>query len=320
MRPWHPLVVPALLAALSPVLPAQGAEPPAAEPPPATADDPSPPDPSTWILDPDGLHRDWLGKPPLDPADLAARPQAYAEALESHGLLLDLEGGSLSIRGATLHDQATLGYPIEYLVVTERGKTHEAALIVRAQPSMIEACLAALELAPGSPTRFERKDPPPSEEQLDAGVSAWTMTTAGGPLVSMVVSWIDADGRPRSHDLEELLLAFPPDATAPVKLETRHWIYAGSRRGVYRQGRDKVSWHKADVEGDVVAIYLDGREVCPFERNDVAGLLDSLYTLDPDVVPEAGTRVTLTLRATGEAVEAGPYQLDQTPEAVTSER
>lgn len=295
------------------------------------APDDEPLDPDYWIYVPDRPARQWLDKRPIDPADLAARPEAYVRALESHGILFDGEAGSFLVRGATIHDERSLGYPIEYLVVTEQGRTHEAVVLVKAQPSMVAACVEALGLSPGSPTRFELKDPPPSDEELAAGlVSPWDMTTAGGPLVSITVSWLDDRGRPHDRSLESLLVQWraratevaddeDPPAMEALKLQERGWIFTGSTRGRFRQGKQFVDWYRADVEGDVVAIYIDGREVCPFERNSLDGLQDSLYTLDAEVIPPAGTPVSLTFRSLGRSVTAGEHDLDEQPEALTSD-
>jgi len=338
-------------------------------------------DPDYWIYVSDRPAHHWLDKKPIDAADLAARPQAYTAALESHGILFDGESGSFSVRGATIHDDRSLGYPIEYLVVTEEGRTHEAVVLVKAQPSMVSACVEALGLAPGSPTRFKLKDPPPSDNELASGlVSPWDMTTAGGPLVSITVSWLDDRGRPHDESLESLLLEWPPlteDAHEPddgneqpggeqpddaqpdgeqpdgeqpdgdsgerpdeaqpddaqpgqgreespeesggIPLVDRGWIFTGSTRSTYRQGRGTVEWYRADVEGDVVAIYIDGREVCPFERNSLDGLSDSLYTLNTSVIPPAGTPVSLTFRSLGSSVASSDRVLEEQPEALTGD-
>ena len=65
---------------------------------------------------------EWLDQPPPDAAALAASPAAFAELLEKNGLSLDMAGGTLAVRGSVLHDEESLGgYPVEYLVVTERN-------------------------------------------------------------------------------------------------------------------------------------------------------------------------------------------------------
>lgn len=285
----------------------------------APVDEGAPIDPSRWVLDPEGRHSQWLSLPPLDGNDLRARPAAYGEVLASHGLLLDLDSPMLAMRGASLHDRNTLGHPVEYLVVTEKGRTYEATVIVRAMPSVVDACLRAMGLAPGSPTTFAEKDPLPSEVELEAGVSPWTMSAAGGPVLSISVQWTDSDGAPHDVPLEHLLLELPADGSEPRPLDELGWIYCGSTPGQYRQGRELVTWHRGDVEGDVVAIYLDGRGACLLERNSLDGLDGGLYTLNPDRAPPANTPVTLVLRPTGQHVTAHAINLDRTPDALSGD-
>lgn len=314
---WRVLAVAVLAVAVR----AQDVPPPAVPPAAvAPAGEPAaPPDPSRWLLDPEGRHRAWLDQPTIDPADVIARPEAYAEVLASHGLALDREGRTLAVRGAALHDQSTLGYPIEYLVVNERGRTYEAVILVRAMPSIVDACLQALGLVPGSPTTFTEKDPPPSDAELEAGASAWTMTSAGGPLLSIDVQWTDGDGKPRGASLESMLVELRPDAE-PRPLAELGWVYCGSTFGRYRQGRDMLRWHRGDVEGDLVAIYLDGRQSCLLERNSPDGVDGGLYTLNADVAPPPGTPVTLLLRPRGEErVAARAVSLDRAPDALAGD-
>lgn len=278
----------ALLAALAWSGAATGAVAQDAEPAPAPADDAE----DRW----------WAQEAP-DPAALRADPAAHAELLERHGLLLDLEGGAVSMRGAVLHDRRTLGYPVEYLVVNEHGKTHEALILVKAMPSFLDACLRALGLEPGSPTLVELADPLPPEEDIAAGLaSPWEVHPGHGPLVSIRVGWTDDAGARHEVDLEQWLLDMRTEQPLPVA----GWVYVGSRTGPLRQGREVEDVFMADLEGNVAAIYLDGRGTSLFERNSLDGLDDSLYTLDAERMPSRETRVTLTFRATGGRVDPPP--------------
>jgi hypothetical protein len=261
------------------------------------------PDPGFWRYDEDGHARDWLDKPPIDPSDLRARLPAYRDVLADHGIQLDLESREIAVRGATIHDATSLAYPIEYLVVTDLGRTHEALVLVRAQPSVINACLAALSLEPGGPTNYEAKDPPPPDADVMAGrVSPWLVHAPYGPLIDISISWVDDDGRSHEESLERLLY----DARTDKQLENLGWIYTGSTYASYRQGTGRKRWFKADLEGDVVAIYLAGHQACLFERNSLDGLLDGYYFPDPVLAPPRNTPITLTFRATGLVVEKQP--------------
>lgn len=264
------------------------------------------PRPEFWRHDPDGPARDWLNKPHIDPADLAARPAAYADVLAEHGLLLDLPTRTLSLRGTMLHDETTLEYPIEYLVVTEQGKVYEAAVIVRAQPSVINACLRALDLAPGTATTTQLKDPQPPREVLEAGeLSPFDLVPGHGPLVGIDLSWLDDAGRPHLEPLESLLI----NTSNGVTLDEHGWIFTGSSTQLRRQGSATLPRYQADLEGNVVAIYLADARVCLLERNDLEGIDDFVYyTLDPERAPRRDTPVTLVFRPTGERVDPRPLR------------
>ncbi|MCB9898108.1 MAG: hypothetical protein H6825_08910 [Planctomycetes bacterium] len=279
---------------------AQDAPPPSAGDPGVASDGATPlPDPANWIVDPDRAPKVWLSKPPIDPDDLAARPEAYATMLATHGLALDLERRSVSVRGSTIHDLTDLGYPIEYPLVTEDGKTHEAVVVVRAKPSVLDACLRALGLRPGAPTALIEKDPLPPAEEIESGATSPYWLEAGyGPVVDIRVTWTDDDGRPHDEALESLLV----DVNDDQPLDPLGWIYVGSRYGHYRQGRETVDWFKADVEGDVCAIYLEGLDVCLFERNSLDGLSYAPYTLNGATIPPRSTPVTLRITPRDEFV------------------
>jgi CubicO group peptidase (beta-lactamase class C family) len=242
---------------------------------------------------------EWLDQPPPEAAALAASPAAYAELLEKNGLSLDVQGGTLAMRGSVLHDQQSLGgYPVEYLVVTERGRTHEALVLVRAQPALVDACLRALGAAPGSPMHSASKEPPPTAEELAAGASPWEVVPAAGELVDVRLAWSGADGAPRNIPLESALL----DLRTGEALAQQDWVYTGGGFGPLRAGRRVLQTFLADAQGDIIGISpLDrgGEGVCVLERNSPDGADDSLYAVNGAQAPPRGTNVTLLLRPTG---------------------
>lgn len=280
--------------AAAPVATAPSAVQPAPPAPPATD---HPPVPAEW---PAGAQ--WVGDPPPDPVELAAHPERFAAQLEEQGLGLDVAGRTVSARGGTLHDSTTLEYPVEYVLVTDRGRTHEALFVLKARPSILEACLFAIGLRPGAPMHFRLKDDPPTQEDLDAGVSPWEPVPGSGPLVSITIAWTDDSGAPRQGSLESMLV----DVRTRQALPERDWIFVGGRFGPLRRGREVVQTHVADLAGNVVAIYLDGEGQCLFERNSLEGLDDSLYTINSATTPRRGTPVTIVFAPTGEEVAPPP--------------
>ena len=249
----------------------------------------------------------WIGDPPPDPLALAADPAAFAGLLEEHGLALDVEGRTVSARGGTLHDRTTLDYPIEYVLVTDRGRMHEALFVIKPRPSVLDSCLHAIGLEPGTPMRFRLKDDPPSDEELAEGASPWEPVPGSGPLVAITIAWTDDAGVPRQASLESLLV----DSRTGEALAERDWIYTGGRVGPLRQGRDVVQAHVTDLAGNVVAIYLDGSGQCLLERNSLEGLDDSLYSINPATAPPRGTPVTIVFAPTGQQVPPPPLPPSQ---------
>jgi len=273
--------------------PAPPGEPQARPPTPAGVA----PVPAEWPV-----NAQWVGDPPPDPIELAAHPERFATQLEEEGLGLDVAGRTVSARGGTLHDSTTLEYPVEYVLVTDRGRTHEALFVLKARPSILEACLLAVGLRPGTPMHFRLKDDAPTQEELNAGVSPWEPVPGSGPLVSITIAWTDDSGAPRQGSLESMLV----DVRTREALPERDWIFVGGRFGPLRRGREVVQTHVADLAGNVVAIYLDGEGQCLFERNSLEGLDDSLYTINSATTPRRSTPVTIVFAPTGEEVAPPP--------------
>jgi CubicO group peptidase (beta-lactamase class C family) len=260
----------------------------------------------------------WLDGPPPSPEGLREHPEIYADLLAEQGLVIDFEAGRVSARGGTLHDRETLGYPIEYVLVTDRGRTHEALLVIKARPSVLDACLRAIGLDAGSPMRFrlrDEEDVPAASGDASSGAAEretqeqeprWDAVPAFGPLVAIDVAWTDDDGRPHRNSLESMLL----DVRSGEPLPERDWVYVGGRFGPLRQGRRVYQVHVADLNGNVVAIYLDGQGLCLLERNSLEGVDDTLYTIHPEHAPRRGTPVTVVFTVTGEHVEPPPPTRD----------
>jgi CubicO group peptidase (beta-lactamase class C family) len=249
-----------------------------------------------------GVHR-LGGVEPPDPAALAADPAAFEDMLTEQGLALDLEAGTISARGGTLHDAESLRYPIEYLMVTDRGQTHESLFVVKAQPSVLDACLRALGLAPGHPMRWVAKDPQPSAEALESGDDVpWEASPADGPLIAIEAVWTDDDGRHHRRSLESMLI----DVRDGEPVEQLDWVYTGSGIGPLRQGRSVVQTFMADLQGNVIATWLTGMGAALFERNSLDGVDDTLYTINPDTAPARNTPVTIVFRDTKKVAPVAP--------------
>jgi len=73
----------------------------------------------------------------------------WLQVFAAEGISVDVEKKRVEVKGAIIRDSRSLQYPIEYIIVSEGGSTHEAMILVKAQPSHLNAALLALGLKPG---------------------------------------------------------------------------------------------------------------------------------------------------------------------------
>ncbi|MEZ5964731.1 MAG: YdjY domain-containing protein [Planctomycetota bacterium] len=181
------------------------------------------------------------GTAPDPKADLHA---AFARS----GIEVDLEHKRLTVR-AKVSRPADL---LEYVLITRVGKAHEALLVTEASPSVLNAALLALGLTPGTNVTYKEKDPPPSEEEVRAGVDWLVITPPTGPQVWFTVAWKDDDAAKHECPLEDLLM----DLDTGEGVADAEWIYIGGRMAAPYRGEAPV--FIADLEGNLVSsCYLD---------------------------------------------------------------
>jgi hypothetical protein len=205
------------------------------------------------------------------------------------GIKVDLKRKTVEVKGVVIRDKRQAQYPIEYVVVSEGGNQHEALILVKAMPSNINAALLALGLEPGKTVQFRKKDPPPPQEDIDAGLaSPYEVIPPTGETVFIYVKYDQWKERPVRF-LEDILL----DLRTGRPMERMGWIYVGSRFARVIQGRDKVIKYMADMERNVVASYLPGFGNAIFDINSPDGIHDALFDVNPDCAPPMAAKITL---------------------------
>ncbi len=213
--------------------------------------------------------------------------------LATEGVRVDFANKTIEMRGVILLDRMNAGYPIEYLVVTQGGFTHEALGMVRCTPSKLNAACLALGLLPGKTVRFIKKDPPPPVEKLMSGEAReYDVLAPEGPLVDVGVKWTDEQGE-HLHSIEDMIRYVTNDRSLP----RRAFVYVGSRFTRIVIGKDKSERYLADVEGNIISLYLSGTGNCLFDMNSAEGVESYLYDVNPAVCPPRGTKVTFVLAA-----------------------
>ena len=240
-------------------------------------------------------------KPPVEelaplpiPDGLPTAIRELVQALAAEGVTVDFEHRVVEVRGVILLDRMLAGYPIEYLVVTEGGFTHEALAMVRATPSKLNAAFLALGLTPGATVKYVKKDPPPPEADLISGKAReFDVIPPVGAVVDLAVSWEDEQGA-HLRPIEDLVSY----VTNGESLPRRGFTYVGSRFRKVVIGVDRKEQFIADVEGNVVSLYLSGFGHCLFDMNSAEGAESYLYDVNVATCPAKGTKVSFvfTLR------------------------
>lgn len=215
--------------------------------------------------------------------------------LAAEGTRVDFANRAVEVRGVVLLDRMRAGYPIEYLIVTDNGFTHEALGMIRATPSRLNAAFLALGLEPGRTVQYVKKEPPPPVEDLIAGTAReFDVVAPSGPVVDVMVRWTDEQGE-QLRPIEDLVSYITNGRSLP----RRGFVYVGSRFRKVVLGVERQERFIADLEGNVVSLYLSGSGNCLFDMNSAEGAEAYLYDVNPALCPARGTKVTFVFALRG---------------------
>lgn len=228
------------------------------------------------------------GKPPQ--GDAQQQHEAAKQAVEQmlakfreQGIVVDAKARTVSIP-AVMNDPPD---PVEYLLISQRGKKHEAVLVTKVRPSLLNGALLLLGLKQGTNVSFKEKVPPPTMGEIEKGADPFDVTPPKGDALWMTVSWKAEDGTVREFGVEELIA----DLGAQRPVRGASWIYLGGRMAaIYR---NEPPAYVADFEGNLVSVpYMSPDNhlvtmVHPDARDDQNWYLT-------EACPPGGTQVTLT--------------------------
>jgi len=209
---------------------------------------------SRWILAPGLVALALL--PPLAAQEGGAAGEAEARAalvraLAEKGVFLDLDRGLIELRGRICQRYE----PLEYLlVVARRGKDHESLFKVD-QDVSAEALNTAMLLTgveKGENGRLLPRDPPPTAEEMDAGVRPYTVQPARGDGFYIYAAWereLPGGGKESFFfRAEDLVLHVRAERT----YQRGRWVYLGSR--FIRAHKDAPELYAAEAEGNLVSL------------------------------------------------------------------
>ena len=163
---------------------------------------------------------------------------------------------------------------LEYLLVTDQGKTHESLLATAVSPYQLNIAMLLL----GARQTPEIADLPPEQ------ITASTLKSAPelkGDSVDILVSWKDG-GDPRQVRAEEWI----DDRMAKAPMTTGPWTYTGS--AIYQKR------FLAQAEGSVVALVTDPAALINNPRDGNRD--DTNWRARSGKVPAAGTPVEITFQ------------------------
>jgi hypothetical protein len=167
--------------------------------------------------------------------------------------------------------------PIEYMLTTDTGKTHETVLTTTLQPTAIQVALllANYEAA----TEGLLKDVPADERP-----KVWkeeAPKTPGGNRVKIELEWKVGDAVKRAP--LKMMVQNIETRQPPPDLDT--WVFNGS----YIDERGFIAQH----EGSIIAVWLDRGAIL----NSAAkgNWRDDLWISLPDNIPDEGTSVTVII-------------------------
>ena len=164
------------------------------------------------------------------------------------------------------------GGPIEYILVHENGKVHESILTTTISPLHLQIALKLLKYETGDGDLFNVLLPPELLEK-EGGKSE-----DRGASLDVRVQFEGADERVEAA-------SFIIDGGTANPMTDEPWVYTGSRV-------EETSF-MAELEGSIVAVYLD--HLAMFNMTREGADRDERWGANGDAIPEIGTKGTLTL-------------------------
>jgi len=205
-----------------------------------------------------------------EPAASPAPPSPSSQLLKIGDITVDKSAKSIRFPATVQLESGSL----EYLLVTEEGKTHESLFATKVSPFKLHVAMLLLGVSPAQ----EIKELPP--EQLNAA-SLKNAPELKGDKVDILISW-KTDGKEqqvRAEDWIQNQLTNGPMTAGP-------WIYTSSAilKGTFL----------AQEEGSIVALVTDPVALINNPRpghND-----DTIWSVFKGKVPPANTPVVITFQ------------------------
>jgi len=233
-----------------------------------------------------------------EPALGELTPEALAPLFASAGIGLDLEHRLVTIPvNVAVRDEL-----LEYLLVASWGAVHESLFVTEVDPELLNVGLLSLGLEQGSNAVWFPRDPPPTEEQLRAGESAYEISLPEGDRLYLYVAWQDGDER-YFFRIEDVLRNLDRRAS----MQRHGWVYLGSRMILH--GSRQEERFAAGVDGNLINIsfFSSGNTIVTAAMDEC--VKQTVWLPNPWILPRRDAKVSLVLSRT---------RLQAMPESVAS--
>jgi hypothetical protein len=177
--------------------------------------------------------------------DAQAVARKLEESFQKQGIRLDLEHHLCSIP-VTVDIRDDL---LEYLLVNPKGAAHESMFVTDVVPSVLQTALLALGVEHGKNAAWKARTPPPTVEEMRAGVAAYTVDPPEGDGFFLYAAWREK-GETYFYRVEDLLR----DLETGRGMRRHRWVYLGSRWITRKDTHEET--FMADLEGNLVNIAL----------------------------------------------------------------
>lgn len=167
---------------------------------------------------------------------------------EENGIRLDVKQKAITVNA----EVGRPDQPLEFLLIHQRGKTHEALFVCKAKASVLNAAFLALGYEKGENARVVDRDPLPTPEEVAKGAPIFDVFPPKGMGVWFTVRWkrVDEDGEEVQMEapVEDLVL----DLVTERPVADASFIYLGGNMApMYR---DEPPVFMGDYEGNLISV------------------------------------------------------------------
>jgi hypothetical protein len=239
------------------------------------------------------------------PAAAQDAARKLIESFEKQGIHVDLERRLCWI-GVTIDIRDDL---LEYLLVNPKGAAHESLFATEVVPSALATALLALGVEPGENARWKERTPPPTEDEMRAGVAPYTVDPPHGDGFYLYAGW-RSSGETYFYRVEDLLR----DLENGRGMRRHRWVFTGSRWVTLKGSAQKSLM--ADLEGNLVNIALFEQGNTLITASLPECLKQTIWLANAWLVPERGAEAVLVFAR--ERIGAPPADLEaRLPEVET---